>query len=253
MKGTGARGSTLKERLRQQLQDQDLQPQPKWHFIALRSVVWIGVCLNAALCGFALGVLFLLNRDAFDLADQAAPISLVLDRSFEFLLFWSGLLGVTGGAALLLFRHTRWGYRPSRIALLCLGAGVVSLLAAASEFSGLSQNVDATLNENIRAYPSWQKAKRSIWTHPEEGRLSGRILSTQAQERMVLEDWNGRVWDIDLTSAHIRSRVRLEPQELVKVIGRLDHDTFVGTEVRPWKGRHGRGNAKGWRPQAPHH
>ncbi len=153
------------------------------------------------------------------------------------LVIWVALLAVAFTIANGQYRKTSLGYRTETSKLkgiIFLGTIIIGTVSYQSK---LSLVLDRVFGEHVPFYFEWQKQKLHVWSQPEKGLLSGRIISVE-KASIVITDLTGRVWQVQIKDAMIRHRVQLRKDEVVKLIGRSEGGNhFVAQEVRPWQGR----------------
>lgn len=76
----------------------------------------------------------------------------------------------------------------------------------------------------------------AAWSHPEDGLLSGTIKIIE-NNKLVISDFEGKIWNIDISGALIRKHASIIVGEQIKIIGKSNtNNNFVAEEVRPWLG-----------------
>jgi len=135
-----------------------------------------------------------------------------------------------------LFKKTKTGYRYSPI-LIVGGSFVLSIvLGTLLFFAGGGEKLEQKFADKVSFYESIEEKKIKRWSMPEKGFLSGIII--KKEENIIIEDLNGKQWEIDFSEAEVKKRLSLKKDEKIKIIGKiLEDNIFVAEEIRPWKGR----------------
>ena len=217
-----------------------IKPIPKWHFMLKNSFVWGLFVVNLVLgaIGFALVIYLLVNNDAvwdFSLTTNifqwmllAIPVAwIALTLFFMFVAYYN-------------FKNTEDGYRKSVWSKLLINIGVAVLLGLILYTSGFSARMNGLLSNTVPFYSHTLDMREEVWMRPDEGFLSGDILSVD--ERVIqLIDLEGNKWSIEYENATVKSRVVLNVGERIKILGDVvSEGTFKAFEIRPWVGQ-GRG------------
>ena len=125
---------------------------------------------------------------------------------------WLAIFGLLILSAFVGLRFTRNGYRyyPVSIAFL---AGVTSLgLGLILHVLGLGSATHHFLTEHIPAYLAYTYVQHDEWRRPDQGKLGGEVLSVIAGQILILRDFDGHEWTIDITATTVTTKESL-PQE----------------------------------------
>lgn len=235
----------ISTKVMRQVEDQKLAPKARWRFLLKDWVFWsayaaaliLGSLATAAAIfiwtDFDWSAMPLLNRTWFEGALTALPY------------FWLAAFGALAALAYVNFRHTERGYR-LRAPLLVLANIVFSLLlGAAFYYAGLGQIMDRNFAGRVPFYRGAEAERRTVWSRPEQGLLSGEIVAAEADGAIKLRDWDGKTWTVRVGSAFWRPMAGHGVGDKIKAIGRIDGDAaFEAEEIRPWQGN-GRGLQQG--------
>ncbi len=105
-------------------------------------------------------------------------------------------------------------------------------------YTGGAEKMERIFAENVPVYESFEERRILRWSNPENGFLSGIILENKNKEIILIEDFNGMKWEINLQDASIRLRASLKSGEKIKIIGEiLEDNIFIAKEIRKWEGR----------------
>jgi len=219
-----------------------IKPIPKWHFMLKNSFIWGLFVVNLVLgaIGFAAVIYLLVNNDAvwdFSLTTNifqwillAVPVAwIALALFFLFVAYYN-------------FKNTEDGYRTSVWSKLLINIGIAVLLGLILYTSGFSARMNRLLLDSIPFYSHTLDMREEVWMRPEEGFLSGDILSVDGEEKVIqLRDLKESEWSIGYEDAIVKSRVVLDVGERIKILGSaVSENVFEASEIRPWAGA-GRG------------
>ena len=222
------------QKLLEKIQSEKIPQRSRWQFTVKNIFFWSLFTFSIIIGGLSFSViLFAFSQTDFDLLSHIpnSKIELFLGLlPFLWIFFCLSFLFIS----IFGIRHTRKGYRYSP--LLVFGSSVVlSIILGAILFSvGGAEKMERIFSENVPVYKSLEERKISRWSRPEDGFLSGKIVGKE--ENLIIEDWNGKKWEIDFKNAIIKGRLSLEKDEEIKIIGKMsESDIFIATQIGPWE------------------
>lgn len=234
------------EKLINKITEGDIKPRPRWHFVFENYIFWSVFFVFTLFGSTAFSViLYVATESDFDLLISLSSSKIqLLIVSLPFL--WIFFLVIFLAVSIFGVRHTKTGYRYSLLKIL--GANILlSILLGGLFFSaGGAQKIENIFAEKVSIYRSVEEHKISRWSHPENGFLAGMILENKNGEIILMEDFSGKQWEINIQNAIVRSRVFLEPEEKIKIIGKIaEENIFTAEEIRKWENQEpGRKNRK---------
>ena len=123
----------LSESIIQKIEERNLAPTPRWHFLLTRSVFWILATLSVIVGGIAFGVADYVFFDNDGMSLSSLQRSSIQDIAQSIPYVWIVILGIFTVIAYSGFRKTRKGYRHAT-------AVVVSASIIASILLGVTLN-----------------------------------------------------------------------------------------------------------------
>lgn len=224
------------EKIIEMIREKEIKPKARWRFTVknfLMSTVFIlGVVFGAL--AFSV-ILFAIQQSDFSLIAH-------MDHTFwEFTLglipiLWIIFLIVFLGIAIVSIKYSRKGYKftPLSVAGFCTA---LSILTGTLFFiSGGASWLDNKFAASISQYESIEARKIKTWTAPEDGYLSGTILSLD-DTTFSMKDFNGKVWEIGFSKADVVPSVILADGEKIKLAGSMTSaDGFHAEKIFPWGG-----------------
>ena len=223
------------------IKEEEIKPRPKWQIMARRAAAW-GACAFAVLFGaisFSV-ILYVIREAEYDLFDHASHSRLELILAL-LPLIWIVFLLAFLALSIFGIKQAPRGYKYSYRKIFGITTVSSMVIGTILFLVGGGQFAEKVFDASFDSYKGVSQRKIEMWSQPDEGYLSGKILNVGPAELKIL-DFNGREWDIPYADAFVAGRVELVKGEQVKFIGQmLDQHTFEATEIRPW----GRGGGKG--------
>lgn len=216
---------------------QQEEPIPKWRFKLLNWTIWIGfvffVLVGAA--AFSI-VLFAIQQTDFSVIRHLSHSRLEMFLGM-LPLFWLVMLLAFLGLAMFSIHKSKRGYKYTVPQLLLFSFSFSVLFGTAFFVYGGAQKLEHAFDIRVSAYKSIQEKKQVIWMKPEDGFLSGEIVSNEDDE-LELKAFDGEIWIVLLgDDIFIPPILRMEAGEKIKIIGTLEGDhLFYTEEIRPWGG-----------------
>ncbi len=226
------------QKLLEKIRKQKISQKSHSQFVLKNVFFWSLFVFSIIIGGLSFSViLFAFNQTEFDLLSQ------ITDSRIEFFLGLLPFFWIVSCLAFLLIsifgiRHTKTGYRYSPFWVFGSSVILSVILGTSLFFAGGAEKMERIFAENIPVYKSLEDRMISRWSHPESGFLSGIILENKNSEIVLIEDFNGKQWEINIQNAIIRPRASLEPGKKMKIIGKvLEENIFTAREIRRWEGR----------------
>ena len=191
--------------------EEKIKPKSRRHFLLRDSVIW-GVGIFSLIVGalsFAVLIYLFINND-WDIYAQ------ITDSLGEFILltlpyFWLSALGLFVFIVYYNIKHTKKGYRYPLPAVLVFSVIISVLLGGLFFKARLGRAIDDVLGDRAPFYTKVFNRQVSHWTEPEEGRLSGIVVSIVNDSEFLLLDLEKNEWRI------ISTRKESLPPDLIRV------------------------------------
>jgi hypothetical protein len=234
------------EKLIEMIREKEMKPKARWRFTLKNSL---------ALAAFITAVIFgALAFSVILFAIQQLDFSLIAHMSHSFFELMLGLVPFLWIISLIVFlviaifsiKNSKKGYKftsPS-LAGFCTALSILTgTLFFISGGAGWLENAFAT---NVSQYKSVEERKTKVWTMPEDGYLSGIIISV-GDTTFELEDFTRKSWTIEFREADIVPSISIVDGEKIKMTGNMtSDDIFKADKIRPWGGFQHR-NHGGWK------
>lgn len=199
----------------QRIQESGLKPISKNVFNLKRVLFWslFGISLVVGAISFSVALSILFSNDWY----------LYNKLGFGFILktlpyFWVVCLLLFTILGEFYYRKTLLGYR-HRITTV---VGMYILITVISGFIlniiGVGETVEQSLSENVPIYHFVIFDKDEIWSHPEQGFLSGRIIYV-GDKVIKAVDSKGVVWNINIYNTFTNGKFQFKVGEIIKIVG----------------------------------
>jgi hypothetical protein len=224
------------EKLINKIREGNVRPLPRWRFIIKEALSWLIFSIAAAFGAVAFSViLFAMQQVDFNLLRHISHSGIELVLALM-PVFWIVSLVIFLVAAIISIRNSRKGYKFTSPALLGICTALSILLGTLFFITGGGKWLENAFDTNISFYESINDRKVKLWSVPDEGFLSGTIVKVVG-DSMILEDFSGKKWSIDIKNIDVVPSVKLESGEQIKIIGKMISGiTFQAEKIRPWGG-----------------
>jgi hypothetical protein len=225
-------------RLLAEIEKRKVKPKPKWFYLTKNGLIWFLLILFALISAFAFAVIIYIVAES-DYALFFRETGSVLSFWFKFLpLFWLLFLLIFVIVAVIASRKTKKGYRFKLTKIVAVILLISAMAGVIIYYSGFAKTFESLFAQNLPFYKSLDQHKMAMWQRPESGLLAGEISEIDlSKNKLVLVDFNGKSWQVDIKNAAVKRRVELRVGSLIKVIGYIQESGFSAREIRPWQGR----------------
>ncbi len=180
------------------IEEQHLEPRPRWQFFVVRSLWWLMAIVTTTLGGIAFAsVLFFLREQEWGWVIRQSGAFGVL-RAIP--LLWLLVFALFALLTVYDVRATRRGYRYQTgiiVGVILLASGVLGGVVYASGFEAYSHDF---LQARVATYRVLAPDPALLWQAPQQGRFIG-VVSATSSEGFVLRDQVGDARAIVLTSS----------------------------------------------------
>jgi hypothetical protein len=228
----------------ERIKKEQIKPTPKWVFLLKDALVWSLFALSIVIGIGATSVLIYAFEGVYKDLFEHAGHSLIEKILLLFPLFWLISLIAFTFLAVILGKKTKTGYRYP-IFYYVIASVLFSVVGGyvVHRYGG-SEKIEEIFSEKINIVKSTEEKRMAMWSLPQEGYLSGEILSFDEAE-ITLLDFEGKEWIIDINETFIRPSVDILQGEKIKLLGEINAPgVFKAEEIRPWQGK-GRKHGKG--------
>jgi signal peptidase I len=215
------------------IKKEHIKPIPHWQFVLLHIVVWIGLVASIVLGSFAVGIVL---REIFGtdwenvhrIGHDGIP-GLVMVLPYV----WFIALGLTLFLSSILAKHIKKSYKFSPL-IITSGSILVSIILGSILYAtNISDNFEQAVRDNFAPYRSLQETKEGMWMAPENGVVIGRIVATEGDTMLIINDITGQRWRIDIEDAEKPARFEPTVGNGVMAIGELiENKLFKADEIR---------------------
>ena len=226
------------EKILQKIAEDNVRPIARGRILLKRILLWVVICSTMIFgiisSGIALFQLSHTDWDLYDRVNRSAGQFIVLALPY----FWLFLLVLCTVLALYYFRRSRKGYRYSALLLIMLAAFFSLAGGSVLYYSGFSLKLEKAFEEVIPLYERVTPYGYRIWSYPERGLFSGRILAILSPEEIRVADSNGNIWRVDISETLWRGGLSAAVGLEIKCIGAVTGTArFAAQEIRPMHSR----------------
>lgn len=232
------KSTKLSESVLEKIEEKKIRPEPKWKFLLRDYFVWsfgiFSVLIGAA--AFSV-ILYMLRASDWGLYEN------IDNNFFSFLIgslpyFWIGILLVFIFAADYNFKHTKSGYKYKTYAVV-LASIFISVISGALLFNiGAGRAIDNAFAERVPLYKhavNKMHKQRMMWDRPQEGFLSGVIVSMRDKRNFEINDLNDLLWLIDGGGAELIHEKDIVLGRGVRIFGKIIDDKISPKEFEAFK------------------
>jgi len=227
----------ISKRVLEKIEDEKIKPIGRWSFVLKDSFLWILFVLNIIFGSIGLAI----SGELLELSGVFDLILSVNDLMQVFILaipvIWIIITVIFFIVSFVNFKYLKGGYRFSAFKIFIINIICILLLSWFLRGLGISERVHTFFSENIPTYQESVDPRYKVWSRPEDGFIAGEIVKID-QDTVQIQDLEGNYWDINIADANIRTLVKLEIGEKIKVKGILSSESvFKATDILPWEGR----------------
>jgi hypothetical protein len=229
------------------IKEEQVKPIPRWRFTIKDALIWLIFIFCVLFGALAFSVLlFAIQQVDFDITSH------LTHSWFELLLglvplFWIISLVIFLVIAILSIKNSKKGYKFTPPSLVGFATALSILTGTLFFISGGAQWLEHAFAMKVNFYESIEERKTQVWSMPEDGFLSGTIISVN-DSTFELNDLKGKSWQVIYKGADIVPSVSIIDGEKIKLTGEMaSENTFKADKIRPWGGfqrryHGGRGN-----------
>ena len=223
------------KKLLDKITSEQISPSPRWYFVLQNYIFWSVFLMFVILGSIAFSIiLYAATESDFNLLSFSGSKIEFLFSSLPIL--WILFLGIFSIISIFGIRHTKTGYRYPILKILGFNILLSILLGTLFFYTGGAKKMELIFAKNIPIYKSFEERRISRWSNPKNGLLSGIILENKNKEIILIEDFNGIKWEVNIQNAFVRSRLNLNLGEKIKIIGEvLENNIFIAKEIRKWE------------------
>jgi len=204
----------------QKIKESGIKPISKKVFSLKRIIFWVFVCFFVVIGALSYSVILsiLFNNDWY-LYNKLGFIFTLKTLPY----FWFICLLLFTVLGEIYYRKTLLGYRHRIITIIGIYIIITGILGTILHFVEVGEMIENSISSNIPAYSVVVFDRDEIWSHPEQGLLTGQIVEIN-DDVIKVSDSNGIIWDINVNDTSIDKKVKLEVGEYIKIVGDMDDD-----------------------------
>ena len=213
-----------------------LTPRPYAYFLAKRSVFWSLAVVSILLGAISVAVMIFAMQDYLATGGRGFD-NLPLTDVLEYLPYvWVATFSSFLASAYYALRQTPRGYIYETWKILTAALVLSLTLGVALHAAGAGSRIHGFLVESLPVYESLTRPRAKTAPEPGKGILTGTVLSFDGGPAMVLKDFTGRNWTIDVSGAKLILDNPMAPRDIVEIHGKqTGADTFRAETIDDWE------------------
>jgi hypothetical protein len=229
--------SELSKNVIEKIRGKHIKPLPKWMFIAGHIVVWglfiLSIVIGSAAVSLGLYKIFVIND--WELVGRlpgggVGGFLLILPY------MWILIMGLMIFVAFKLFEKTEKGYKLNPWIVIALSLVISFILGSILFASRTAEGMENFMRQNIKPYKTFVEIREEVWHAPETGILPGRIVAVEGDVMIMMDDFNGKTWKVDITDAKLPPMMIFKVGDLIIAVGEVTGiDEFEAEGIRPAK------------------
>jgi hypothetical protein len=226
----------LKNKILDAIKEKDISPKPKWQFLLKDYFLWFLGLVSILVGGVAVSLIIftLVNSDWESYRYLSNSLFEHIVKMAPYL--WIVVLGGFVLTADYNFSNTKDGYKYSVPKITGLSILISIIFGFIFYQFGLAYFADYMLGKNIPIYQGFTEKRQGLWNHPEEGLLAGTIVPSEKSDVILLKDFNGKEWRVEVSRLNEIDFIILDEAKTVALVGYVkDENTFDACVVRPWR------------------
>jgi hypothetical protein len=221
-------------KLLEKMKEEKIAPKPRWQFLLKKYVVLASGVLALIIGGLSTSVaVYFLQDSGLNIYQKidGSPLRLIF---LTLPYFWLIFLALFIFVLYYNLKHTDKGYRYSVAAVAAVSI-ILSLVLGAIFFQlGIGRLIDDVLGERTPLYSSIMNQQINFWDNPEEGRLTGLVVSQISENEFILLDMDRQIWQIVTAPDYFFLPGIIEASRPIRIIGvKIDDQVFQAREVFP--------------------
>lgn len=219
-----------------EIEKRHLSPKPRWQFLLKRWLFWALFIVSTFFGGLAIAIII------FIFLDHDPNVSLYLHQTmFEDILLtipyvWLVMFSLFIIVSWYTFRHTKKGYRHRTILIVTFSLLISVILGLLLNTIDVGERIHDFLMQNVPYYNTIIRTLEDEWSQPQKGLLGGVIIETkEKQDYIVIRDFRGNIWHIDIASVQQQGEVNLKVDSKIKIVGEIESPgIFIAHDIFSW-------------------
>ena len=213
-----------------------IKPIPHWQFVILHVLLWSAFLIAIILGAMAFSVIFrLVGGVEWEIVRRIGmgPI-----HGFFFILpyLWLIVLGIVLYLASKLFEITKRGYRYKHVIVVLISIAISLFIGMVFHFVGVGHSIERNLIQHVGPYAKWSEVRDKVMVAPDKGVLVGRVIDIKPEKELMIIDFMGEKWIVDISKAIAKDNFKPEVGFPVGMIGeKIKEGIFKADRIMPWR------------------
>lgn len=219
-------------KLLEKMKEEKIAPKPRWQFLLKEYIVWGSGILALVVGGLATSVI------VYFIQDNGSSVYQNMDGNwlkFIFLTlpyFWLIFLAFFIFVFYYNLKHTGKGYKYS-VAVVAIVSILLSLILGGIFFQlGIGRFIDDVLGEGTPLYSSIINQQLVFWNAPDDGRLTGLVVSQNSNDEFIILDIDRQAWRVIAAPDHYFLPGIIEAGKPIRIIGvKIEDNVFQAQDI----------------------
>jgi len=234
------------ESILEEIEKRAIVPIPRWRFLLKWGAFWLLATVALLVGGISLATSnsllfnhdFLVDHYYSTLFFRDHPIigNIILSIPYA----WLSLLALGTLIAFYSVRHTKKGYQYSGKGFLAGFLFISIVLGIGFNAAMIGEYASDYFEEHFQGYHELVDYSEGQWSDPARGFLGGRVIEyIQSSHSIVLKDFKGGVWHVDISQAKKSSQTSFVPGRYLKIHGHQSGaNIFSAQTIHDWYERY---------------
>ncbi|MFC1600149.1 hypothetical protein ACFL3T_03935 [Patescibacteria group bacterium] len=211
------------------IEKEHIKPTPKWQFVLMHTALWVLFAASIIFGSIAVSVaLFKIVASDWTVVPRLPGGPMIVLPYI-----WILILGIMAVIGSILFEKTDKGYKHHLWTIGIASVGLSIVLGSILFAVRFGEGVENGLRENFKPYREYQELREEVFHAPESGVLPGRIVELQDDVMIMMDDFSGVRWKVDITDAKMPVREIQEGTIVIAVGEKTSKDEFKADWIRP--------------------
>jgi hypothetical protein len=228
---------TFNDTILDRIHKEKLQPRSRWYFVSEQWFFKLLIILETLIGAVAVTTSLFVLTDHDWFAVQYLDEGLLVHTIKTVPYLWLAIIVVVLFVTDRNIKKIGHGYRYSSRKIIAASLIASISVGTALFFAGAGRYLDNYFDQTIPQYRSLVSSNQDIWVYPEQGLLSGKIISIDADSFNII-DSDDQPWNVAIDPTTAIDAGALVAGKGVKILGTMtDGSHFAATNVFPWKNK----------------
>lgn len=221
--------SKTSKKILDQIEKKHIKPTPKWQFMLMHGSMWTLFAASILLGSIAVSVaLFKIVANDWTIVPHLPGGPFIV---LPYL--WILILGVMAVVASILFEKTEKGYKHHLWTIGIASVGLSIVIGSVLFAVRFGEGVENSLRDNFKPYRQYQEFREEVFHAPDHGVLPGRIIEVRDDVMILMDDFSGMRWKVDISDAKLPLHDLREGKIVIAVGEKTNKGEFKADFIKP--------------------